>query len=212
VSVRPHPTHAGWYHVRYYDADGKQVVISHPGPLEDAQKYEEQLRIEARQTPAHAAFTPLAQIIPAFMQQYRLDHQPSGASRTARSIKILVAFFGRYQINAINPAIIDTYKTKRLVEEKVKPTTINKELCALSSVCKWAVERGYAAKMPAIKKFPGKLVKAPIPKVLTKEECSLPPSRSISGRSSASSIMPVSGRQRRCISKWGISTRKTIII
>lgn len=43
----------------------------------------------------------------------------------------------------------------------VKPTTINKELAALRSFCRWAHDMGWCEPVP-IRRFPPKMTKAPL--------------------------------------------------
>jgi site-specific recombinase XerD len=51
----------------------------------------------------------------------------------------------------------------------VSPSTINKELAAMSALCKWAAKQGYCREIK-IKRFPPKLTKAPLPQVISKDE------------------------------------------
>jgi len=100
------------------------------------------------------------------LAEFKIDHQPAGHARAVRSFKTLLPFFGPYQFTSITSSLIERYKAERI--EKVKPTTVQKELAALSGLCKWAAEKGYCQPIK-IKRFPAKLVKAPIPEIPTKE-------------------------------------------
>ncbi len=79
----------------------------------------------------------------------------------------MLLFFGKYLFTSITPALVDQYKQERL--QSVTHSTINKELAALSSFCKWAHEMGYCQAVK-IKRFPPKLTRAPYPDVPSRIE------------------------------------------
>ena len=127
---------------------------------------EVELRMETKRETTRL-FPRIEEVVPDFMTYYKLDHQPRGIERTLLSFKTLVPFFGKYQFSHITDTFVDQYKTMRL--QSVSASTVNKELAALSSLCKWASERGYCNEI-RIKRFPGKLTKAAVPIILSKEE------------------------------------------
>ena len=180
MSVRPHPTKGGsWWHIDYYPSGrkGKRAVISFQGTEIEARDAERKLRMESSSAVTAKPFPRVAEVIPEFLTSYKLDHQPSGYDRMVRAIKILLPYFGRLQFSAITQQAIEFYKAERLKtvtkhsgqEKPIKPTTVQKELCALSSLCRWAEERGYCHRIK-IKKFPAKLTRAPLPSIPSREE------------------------------------------
>jgi integrase len=108
-----------------------------------------------------------------FAEEYLNYSRTNKARRTYEkditSIKAnLVPFFkGKYLSEAI-PKLVEKYKTMR--KEKVKPSTVNKELSALKAMLNRAVEWGYIENNPSssVKKLKEVL---PLPRFLTLEEC-----------------------------------------
>lgn len=174
MSVRPHPKqktdsrYSSTWIIDYYPngrAGGRRQLYW-DGTEAQAWEAESSWRAKSRKVET-LVFPKIAEVIPHFLDHYRLDHQPEGVNRTTRSIKILLRFFGRLQFTAINHQLIEQYKRDRM--DLVKPTTINKELAALSSLCKWALDMGYCEEI-RIRRFPPKLTRAPIPDVPPREE------------------------------------------
>lgn len=133
------------------------------GTREEARSYDLEQRRAFRKNPI-AASSQFNSLLPDFVASYRLDHLPQGVERTMRSLDILSRFFGRHNITSITPGMVEEYKRLRL-EEGVKPVTVNKELCALSTLLKWAAENDYCEPPARVKKFPGKVTKSPVPVV-----------------------------------------------
>jgi integrase/recombinase XerD len=165
MSIRPHPTKGpGFWYITYRPEGrkGKQVNRVFEGTKGEALAAEARIRRENKASKI-SAFPQLSEAAPEFIGAYELDHQPSGTDRTRRSLKILLKFFGKELFTSITPGLIDHYKEQRL-KDGVTPSTINKELAALSSFCKWASEQGYCQPIK-IKRFPPKLTRAPFPNV-----------------------------------------------
>lgn len=172
MSVRPHPQqhlpqHFGKWIIDYLNLNGKRVQEIFVGTEADAMAIEQSLRIRSR-TKTARVFPSLLEVVPYFRQYYELDHQPSGVERLCRSLKILMQFFGKYQFQSINNQLVEQYKRLRLAAG-VKHTTINKELAALSSFCKWAEDQGYCERI-RIKRFPNKLTRAPLMNVPSRSQ------------------------------------------
>ncbi len=172
MSVNPHPTHAGWWQIKYYP-DGKKggvkTVVMKRGTRDDAKNFELQLRRSARgHVSSLDVYPSVIEAIPFFFEYYRLEHLPSGINVMARYLDRWGKMIGRLKFSDITNVTVEDYKHKRL-KENIKPTTINKELSALSMLCKWAHEAGYCDKVE-VKRFPNKLTKAPLPDVPTREE------------------------------------------
>jgi|LGOV01.1.fsa_nt_gb site-specific recombinase XerD len=165
MSIRPHPTKGpGWWYINYRPEGrkGKQKNVAVEGTEAEAMVAETRLRRQNRGRKI-SAFPQLKEAAPDFITSYELDHQPAGTDRTRRSLKILLKFFGKELFTSITHGQVDLYKEKRL-KEGVVPSTINKELAALSSFCKWGAERGFCQPVK-IKRFPPKLTRAPFPNV-----------------------------------------------
>lgn len=173
MSVRPHPKQktdpmfARTWIIDFKQPNGKRRQQVFDGTESEALALEQGFRIRSK-TPSLRTFPTLSEVTPLFKQFYQLDHQPSGTERLFRSMKILLPFFGGYQFQTINNQLVENYKRIRL-DVGVKHTTINKELAALSSFCKWAEEQGYCEKI-RIKRFPNKLTRAPLMDVPSRSE------------------------------------------
>jgi len=165
MSVRPHKTKPNHWIIDYLTNGraGQRVRIVYEGSKQDAYSLEQRARLESKGPGPASLFPRVNEVIPEFMAWYRLDHQPAGAERTMRSIELLLPHFGNLQFPSISENLIENYKRARL--ELVKRTTINKELAALSKLCKWAKRKGYCAAIPVIDRFPDKMTKAPLPDV-----------------------------------------------
>ena len=174
MSVRPHekqktdPAYYGdtWL-IDFYDAQGKRHKYQHRGTEASAREIEQSIRIRTKRTPS-SAHPSLLEAAPPFIDQYALDHLPSGIERLQRAMKIVLRIIGRYQFPSITSAVVEDYKRQRLAEG-VKPNTINKELACLSGFAKWAHEQGYCERLH-IKRFPLKLSRAPMPTVPSRKE------------------------------------------
>jgi len=166
MSVRPHPTKgAGWWIIDYYPAgrSGPRERIVYEGTKDQALRAENGMRLESKGAAPIRLFPQISETIPEFMSWYSLDHQPGGSERTNRSLIILMQHFGRYQYTSVTEGMIEQYKSKR--SKDVKPTTVNKELAALSKLLKWAKKKGYCSKIPPVERFPQKMVLAPLPNI-----------------------------------------------
>lgn len=171
MSVRPDPKEAGQWIIDYYPQGRKapRKRITFNGTKEEAYRAEQNLRTSSKERPKSlSSFPAISETIPAFLEWYGLDHQPSGTERTNRSLQILKGFFGRYQFTSITEDMIEGYRTKRL--DYVKRTTINKELAALSKLLKWAKKKGYCQKTPIVERFPNKMTEAPLPNIPDQED------------------------------------------
>jgi len=170
MSVRPHPTKAGWWIIDFYPQGrkGRRERIAMEGTQDQAYSAERGARLESRAAAPINLFPRMSETIPEFMVWYGLDHQPAGTERTNRSIQRLLPHFGAFQYPSISEQMIEAYKARRIRE--VKPTTINKELAALSKLLKWAKKRGYCQKVPTVERFPEKMVRAPLPYIPPQED------------------------------------------
>ena len=173
MSVRPHPKQktnpafADVWLLDFYGEDGKRHKYQHRGTEAQAREIEHSLRIRTRRTPV-TAYPSLLEAAPPYVDQYAIDHLPTGVIRLRWSMKCILRILGRYQFPSITTAVVEDYKRTRL-SEGVVPNTINKELAALSGFAKWAHEQGYCERL-YIKRFPLKMARAPIPNVPSRKE------------------------------------------
>jgi integrase/recombinase XerD len=164
MSIRRHPTKgAGWWQIDIgYGKDRKRR--SFQGTREEAQEMQQEARKHLRPSSALSTNPRLHEITADYLAAYKNDHLPAGHDRCSRSLEHVQRILGKYCLTSITHHLVDTYKEKRL-EEGVRPVTINKELCALSTLLKWAVEMNLIDEALKIKKFPKKMTTAPLPVV-----------------------------------------------
>lgn len=171
MSVEPHPTHQGWWRIRYYPngRKGKEeiIVLKDGYTWEEAKEWELRARREARGGATLETFPTIEQALPHYIEYYKLDHIAPGP--VVRYLDTLWRpAIGKLKFGAINAAVIERYKHARL-RAGIKPTTINKELSAMSGFLKWAKKKGYCHAVE-VERFPEKMCKAPLPDVPTREE------------------------------------------
>lgn len=168
MSVRPHPSKGpGWWYIDLgYDTSRRRIPFQ--GTKAEAEAFEQDLRRERNPIPVQAN-PRLGEIAPDYLTDYATGHQPSGSEKQRRALAKIGAFFGRHLLNNINGPLIEQYKRQRLADG-VKPSTIQKELCALSGCLKWAEEQGMINAAPKIKRFSAAMTRAPIPQVPTAAE------------------------------------------
>jgi integrase/recombinase XerD len=159
MSVTPHPTKGPghWYVDIGYGKN--RIRIPFAGTHEAAKDYERSKR-RSRGLATIDTDPRLREISADYLRTYKLDHLPEGYSRQKRSVAIIENYFGAFNMSSITTTLIEQYKYKRM--ETVKPVTINKELCALSGIFKWAKDENRIDLIPRIKKFPPKLTASPI--------------------------------------------------
>jgi len=164
MSIRQHPTKGqGWYQVDVGYGDNR-IREAFEGTRQEAQDFHDALKKKLRPTHILSTNPRICDATTDFLAAYKNDHLPGGHDRTSRSMEHVQRIMGKYCLNTIDHHLIDQYKEKRK-EEGVKPVTINKELCALSTLLKWAVENGLIDEALRLKKFPKKMTTAPMPVV-----------------------------------------------
>jgi site-specific recombinase XerD len=171
MSVRPHPSRKGsWYIDLGYGKNRERIPFE--GTEVEAREYEAERKMLKRPVKT-SCFELTTTLIDRYLEFYKTDHQASGYEKQTRCCKFLKQFFGKYLLQNITPQLVEDYKTKRL-ETGVTRSTIQKELCALSGLFKWAVDDvEILTEAPCrIKKFRTKSIKAPIPDVPMADEVS----------------------------------------
>jgi integrase len=166
MSVREHPTKGrGWWTIDVGRGRNRKRP-AFEGTYEEAQDWE--MEIRAQTSTIQDKINPkFNQCIPEFLISYG-NNRPASLSRTRISLDHLKKHFGNLSLLSITSSQVEQYKASRILKG-VKPTTIQKELCALSSFLKWAKRERKIAHLPEFDKFPGKMVKAPLPVVPTQE-------------------------------------------
>ena len=168
MSVRPHPSRKGaWYIDLGYGKNRERIPFE--GTEVEARAYEAE-RKKIKRPIKPSCFELTTTLIDRYLESYKLDHREAGHEKQERCCKFLKQFFGKYLLQNINTQLIEDYKKKR-IGEGVKPSTVQKELCALSGLFKWAEEMEIIEAPPCrIKKFRAESIKAPIPDVPMPDE------------------------------------------
>ena len=170
MSVNPHPTHEGWYQVRFRPngAKAKQEVITiKNGGLDRASFIDMQMKKAQTGKKKIIAFPIVSDTILDYVKFYSLEHLDT--TNVKRSLNRWRTYIGKLHFNAVNSTHLERYKHDRL-EAEIKPITINKEIGALSGLLKWAAKQGYCNKPDFIEYFPRKKTKSPLPDVPTRPE------------------------------------------
>lgn len=102
-----------------------------------------------------------------YLEYCKTNKSPRTYEKDKTSLLHLVRFFGDEYLFDITLQRVEKYKAKRL--ERVKPSTLNKEISALKAMLNRAVEWGYIKSNPAslVKKVKEAL---PLPRFLSSEE------------------------------------------
>ena len=169
MSVNPHPTHAGWYQVRYRPdgAKGKQKLITVKEGEEVAHAIDQELKRSPKETRPTIIFPTISDCILDYIKYYSLDHLDT--TNVTRSLRRWSYYVGQLRFNAVNASHLERYKHDRL-DAGILPVTINKELSALSGMMKWAAKKGYCLPPTFFERFSNKKTKSPLPDVPTREE------------------------------------------
>lgn len=173
MSVHKHPTHKGWYQVRYRPngTKGKQKVITitkKMGGYETALKTDAELKTDTKGDERRIqTFPKVSETVPDYIKHYSLDHLDT--TNISRHLKRWHDYVGRIQFNQITRDVVERFKHDRLNDD-IKPITINKEIGALAGLVKWAARKGYCQKPDYFDYFPAKKTKSPLPDVPTRAE------------------------------------------
>jgi len=169
MSVNKHPSKAGYQQIRLYPdgKKGKQKVIPFKGSREDALLAQARIKLQVTPTISQLSIPLIKEAIPHFISWYSMDHL--APHKVVRYLELWKPYIGNLTFNLITAVTVETYKKDRLMEN-IKPTSINKELSALSMFLKWGKKKRYLLQLPDIERFPNKMVAAPLPDVPTREE------------------------------------------
>jgi integrase/recombinase XerC len=168
MSIRPHPSRQGAWQIDVGYGKNRQR-IPFEGTRDAAIEMEAMLKRSMRKTPANC-IDRTATLIDRYLESYKIDHQPSGYEKQYRCCKILKRFFGKHLLQHITTQMVEEFKQAR-IGEGVKPATVQKELCALSGLFKWAEEQEIIDDIPCkIKKFRTKMIRPPEETIPSQEE------------------------------------------
>lgn len=169
MSVNPHPTHHGWYQVRYRPdgAKGKQVLITVKEGEEVAHAIDQELKRSPQGKCPAVLFPTISDCITDYIKYYSLDHLDT--TNITRSLRRWSSYVGQLRFNAVNASHVERYKHDRL-DAGILPVTINKEITALSGLIKWGARKGYCLPPTYFERFSNKKTKSPLPDVPTREE------------------------------------------
>lgn len=168
MSIRPHPSRQGAWQIDIgYGANRQRLPFE--GTREQALEFELTVKRAMRKAPADCT-DRTATLIDRYLESYKIDHQPSGYEKQYRCGKILKRFFGKHLLQHISTQMVEEFKQAR-IGEGVKPTTVQKELCALSGLFKWAEDLEIISNVPCkIKKFRSKMVRPPEETIPSRDE------------------------------------------
>ena len=191
MGVNKHPTKDGWHILDIRNGKkGDRERIPFQGSYDEAMK--EYWRRKEKNAKIVGRKTSIGELIGDFLTWYKLEHAPDTVTDFIYAWKRLEPHFGKLHFHNLDSNVVDRYKGMRLAttylpgnpdrqpvkdtpEEKLrrKPIskrTITRELAYLSSICKWAKEKGYTALDITIKGFPKKQIRAPIQQTHSFEE------------------------------------------
>jgi site-specific recombinase XerD len=161
MSIRPNQNKPGWYIIDIGRGKHRRRC-QFQGNIDDARELEKDLRSQG--IPLQDIVTPkFSQCIPHFITSYK-NNRPASTARTMISLEHLARHFGNLSLHSITNIGIEQYKAARL-GQGIKPVTVQKELCALSTLLKWAKKQQMIANVPEINKFPGNMITSPLPAI-----------------------------------------------
>jgi len=170
MSYNAHPTKGhGWWQIRHRPDGykGKQEVIAFEGSEEAARALDVSLKQAPRSKKYPNLFPIISDTIEEYSKHYSLEHLD--ITNVTRNLNRWKKYVGRLRFVEVTDRILEQYKHDRL-SLNIKPTTINKELSALSGIMKWAKKKGYCAAIPDFDRFGAKKTKSPLPDVPTRAE------------------------------------------
>jgi len=93
--------------------------------------------------PARLDFAAAAGMFIAHCEDVRYRSKPASAQRIKVSFTALVAFFGEFQLGAVDADLIEAFKESRVVDCGVRDITIRHDLHALSLFFQYAERKGW---------------------------------------------------------------------
>jgi len=157
VAVRPYKPGKWWIDITLGRRCRHREVFE--GTYEEALIYEQELKKHLSQAQKQKHATTIKQIAEEYLHFVKIHQAEKTFKEKKRIIQsLIVPFFGKFSFDMITSRLIDAYKLKRLRELQTKGVkgtrAINVELNVLSSMSKFAVERGYITEPLKIKRLP----------------------------------------------------------
>lgn len=176
MSFRLHPTknkklasgEDRYYQFEIYQGKDRITVVKQLPNESAAMLYDAELKRAVRPAVATLVAPTLNQILPEFLDWYKLHRQPRSLEAWLDGWKNLEPHFGRLRPNLLTPALIDQYKLHRLQQRAgrkqstISKRTVTKELANLSALVTFAVDRDLCEPLPfKIKGFTKKQTQPP---------------------------------------------------
>jgi len=157
VAVRPYKPGKWWIDITLGRKFRHREVFE--GSYEEALIYEQELKKHLAQREKQKGTITIKQIAEEYLQFVKIHQAEKTFKEKKRIIQsLIVPFFGKFSFDMVTSRLIDAYKLKRLRELQTKGVkgtrAINVELNVLSSMSKFAVERGYISEPLKIKRLP----------------------------------------------------------
>jgi len=190
MSLTPHKTLPGvWVGTVYHDGRKKDPKTGKPSNKRDTYLFEGDKAAALSwyagllRSPKKTLVAPLAPTIAQAWPDFCLYYENETAASTYNDyLKTwdlhLKKWWGQYRPHQITPPLVETYKQQRLKSTSKRGTppakkTINKELSYISAMVSWMARPEINKCLPlpfAIKGYPAKQIKAPLPIVPTRVE------------------------------------------
>lgn len=176
MSYRLHPTknkklkpgEDKYYQFEVYYNKERLTIVKQFSDDTMAQLYDNELKRAVRPSVSTIVAPTLDQIVPDFLDWYKMHRQPRSLEAWLEGWKNLEPHFARIRPNCLTPGLIDQYKMHRLDQKagnkqtNVAKRTIAKELANLSALISFAVDRELCEPLPfKIKGFTKKQTKPP---------------------------------------------------
>jgi integrase len=145
-----------WW-IEYYD-NAKRLRRERIGPNKAAAEHRLRAVLSARAEERQIRKNPEAKTTFKSLARWYLELPEVKAKRSyvrdKYSIRELLPHFGEHLLKDINPALVESYKQKRLAEPSyrknlTKPATVNREITCLKVIFNKAVKNGKAERNPA---------------------------------------------------------------
>ncbi|MHB8069055.1 MAG: tyrosine-type recombinase/integrase [Desulfobaccales bacterium] len=155
-ALAKHPGRVWW--IEYYDLE-MRLRRERIGPSKAAAEQRLREVLKARTEGRYITKCQDTRTLFKNLAQWYLDLPEVKAKRSydrdLRSMKLLLPFFGERLLRKINPALVESYKQKRLNQPSgrtpqhlTKPATINRELACMKTIFSKAVKNGKAERNP----------------------------------------------------------------
>ena len=142
MSIRPHPSHAGWYIVDHYPNGRNGKREREPfSTYEQASQFQDALN-KHKSTPISNTCPRLEQIVDEFLQWVKENQRPATHEKRQQCFKRLLPTFGQYRVKDLKQTLFDTYTSGK------SKHTVYDDIMALKAIAKWMKRRNYAEEFP----------------------------------------------------------------